>query len=225
MAAWWIAEAIPIAATALIPLVVFPLLGIRSIGETSSPYANPLIFLFMGRFLIAVGMQRWNLHRRMALSIVQSVGTCPQRVVIGFIIASAFLSMWVSNTATALMMLPIKLSITDLTWSRLSPDPSSRFHFSIVLVLAIAIGIGQNPFWLAVPAAMAASCALMLPVATLPNAIVYSSNLFTIPQMSCAGFWLNVISILFITVPAYTCLGFIFGVEFGMVPRPLSGAG
>ena len=385
----------------------------------------------------------------MALSIVQSVGTRPQRVVIGFIIASAFLSMWVSNTATALMMLPIGLSITELTRSRLSPDSSSPFHFGIVLVLAIAyacniggvgtligtppnailagffsesygieigfaqwmmigiplvivmlpliyvvltrvfpihidelpggaeiineemsklgemsaaekrvamvfgsaaalwifrpllssvipqisdagiavaaglvlfiipagggenrrllnwneaetlpwgvllifggglslasaiegtglaawigegvgqlagwpallivlfavamivflteitsntattatflpilgaiaIGIGQNPFLLAVPAAMAASCAFMLPVATPPNAIVYSSNLFTIPQMSRAGFWLNVISILFITVLAYTCLGFIFGVEIGVVPRPFSGAG
>ncbi len=117
MAVWWITEAISIAATALVPLVLFPFLGVRPIADTASPYANPLIFLFMGGFLIAVGMQRWNLHRRVALSIVQIVGTRPQRVVIGFIIASAFLSMWVSNTATALMMLPIGLSIIELTWS------------------------------------------------------------------------------------------------------------
>lgn len=434
MACWWITEAIPIAATALIPLVLFPVLGIQSIGDTAAPYANPLIFLFMGGFLIAVGMQRWELHRRIALSIVQRVGTRPHRVVIGFIIASAFLSMWVSNTATALMMLPIGLSVIELARSRMGLDRKAPFAFGTVLMLAIAyacniggvgtligtppnailagffsesygieigfaqwmmiglplvvvmlplmylvltrvfpmeidelpggaqiindemsklgalsaaekrvavvfgsaallwifrpllstaipqisdagiamaaalvmfiipaggeenrrllnwdeaetlpwgvllifggglslasaiegtglaawigegvghlagwptfaiilaavtmivflteitsntattatflpilgaiaIGIGQDPFLLAVPAAMAASCAFMLPVATPPNAIVYGSNLFTIPQMSRVGFWLNVIAILLVTALAYTAIGVVF---------------
>ena len=442
MACWWITEALPIAATALIPLVLFPILGVRDIGPAAAPYANPLIFLFMGGFIIAVAMQRWNLHRRVALSIVQRVGTKPGRVVIGFILASAFLSMWVSNTATALMMLPTGLSVIELTRDRLNLDPQATFNFGTVLVLAIAyacniggvgtligtppnavlagfvsesysveigfaqwmtfgiplvlvmlplmylvlvrvfpihidklpggaeiidaemeklgpmstaerrvgmifggaaslwifrpllnnvipglsdagiaiaaasvlfilpagggetrrllnwteaetlpwgvllifggglslaaaieetglaawigegvgqlagwpalavllvaatmivflteitsntattatflpilgaiaIGIGQNPFFLVVPAAMAASCAFMLPVATPPNAIVYSSNLFTIPQMSRAGFWLNALSILIVTALSYMLLGLIFGVEIGVVP-------
>lgn len=449
MACWWITEALPIAATALVPLVLFPLLGVREIGETASPYANPLIFLFMGGFMVAVAMQRWMLHRRIALSIVQRVGTRPKRVVIGFILASAFLSMWVSNTATALMMLPTGLSVIELTRERLGErleseaDASAPFHFGIVLVLsiayacniggvgtligtppnailagffsesygveigfaqwmavglplvavmlplaylvlttvfpiridtlpggadiideevrklgplstaetrvalvfggaatlwivrpllstvvpsisdagiavtaalalfllpagegegrrllswdeaetlpwgvllifggglslasaiegtglaawigegvghlagapmlaivlaavvlivflteitsntattatflpilgAIAVGIGEDPFLLAVPAAMAASCAFMMPVATPPNAIVYGSNLFTIPQMSRAGLWLNVLSILLVTALAYTLLGIVFGVEMGVVPH------
>lgn len=442
MAVWWITEALPIAATSLVPLVLFPMLGVREIGPSASPYANPLIFLFMGGFMVAVAMQRWDLHRRVALSIVQRVGTRPQRVVIGFIIASAFLSMWVSNTATALMMLPTGLSVIYLTRERLNLDADATFNFGIVLVLAIAyacniggvgtligtppnailagfvsesygqeigfaqwmtigipivlvllpimymvltrvfplhidrlpggaeiineemrklgpmsdaekrvamvfgsaaalwifrpllsqvipgisdagiamaaalvlfivpagggerrrllnweeaeelpwgvllifggglslasaiegtglaawigegvgqlagwpvlgivliavamivflteitsntattatflpilgaiaIGIGENPFFLVVPAAMAASCAFMLPVATPPNAIVYSSNMFTIPQMSKAGLWLNILSIVLVTAFAYTLLGLVFGVEIGVVP-------
>jgi len=442
MACWWITEALPIAATSLVPLVFFPVLGIRDVGEAASPYANPLIFLFMGGFIIAVAMQRWNLHRRVALAIVQRVGTRPERVVIGFIIACALLSMWVSNTATALMMLPTGLSVIEITRERLQRSPDAPFNFGVVLVLAIAyacniggvgtligtppnailagfasesygieigfaqwmtigvpvmlvllplmylilirvfpiaidslpggsdvieeerqklgplstaetrvaivfgataalwifrpllssivpglsdagiamtaslilfalpagggedrriltweeaerlpwgvllifggglslasaiegtglaawigegvgllagwpalgvvlvavalivflteitsntattatflpilgaiaIGIGQNPLLLAVPAAMAASCAFMLPVATPPNAIVYGSNLFTIPQMSRAGLWINVVSIVLVTALAYALLGLVFGVELGVVP-------
>lgn len=443
MACWWITEALPIAATALVPLVLFPVLGVRSIDAAAAPYANPLIFLFLGGFVVAVAMQRWNLHRRIALSIVQRVGTRPQRIVIGFIIASAFLSMWVSNTATALMMLPIGLSVIDLTHERLEEgrDPDA-LNFGIVMVLviayacnvggmgtligtppnallagfmsesygveigfaqwmalgvplvlialplvyyvllwvfplrldtlpggeaiiteemrklgamttaekrvalvfggtaafwifrpllgqvvpglsdagiamaaalvlfvipagmgegrrllnwdeaeelpwgvlllfggglslaaaieetglatwigdgigqlggwpilavillatalivllteitsntattaaflpimaAVAISIGQNPLLLIVPAALAASCAFMLPVATPPNAIVYGSGLISIPEMSRAGLWLNVLFIFVITLTAYTLLGVAFAVELGEMP-------
>ncbi len=139
MAAWWITEAIPIAATALVPLVLFPLLGVSDMSAAATPYANPLIFLFMGGFMIAQAMQTWNLHRRIALGIVRWVGVRPASIVIGFILASAFLSMWVSNTATALMMLPIGLSIIDLTADRLEADIASAApHFGLVLVLSIA---------------------------------------------------------------------------------------
>lgn len=137
MASWWISEAIPIAATALVPIVLFPVLQIAEIGETTTPYANPLIFLFMGGFIIAIAMQRWNLHRRIALRIVSIVGAKPTSIIIGFIIASAFLSMWVSNTATALMMLPIALSV--LQFARKNDEsPAVPTNFEIVLVLAIA---------------------------------------------------------------------------------------
>ena len=454
MACWWITEALPIATTALIPLVAFPVLGVRSITDAAAPYANPLIFLFMGGFVLAVAMQRWDLHRRIALSIVRWVGTRPNRIVIGFILASAFLSMWVSNTATALMMLPIGLSVITLTKDRLRvQEPPTRdedsarrpFNFGLVLVLAIAyacnvggmgtligtppnallagfmsesygidvgfaqwmavglplvafslplvyavltwvfpihlqelpggaqlieeelrklgpasvpekrvawvfgsaavlwifrpllseivpglsdagiamgaalslfiipaglheeeerrrilnweeaeslpwgvlllfggglslaaaisgtglaewigqsveqlegwpillvllvvvtlivflteitsntattaaflpilgavaVGIGQNPFLLVVPAALAASCAFMLPVATPPNAIVYGSGLLTIPQMSRAGLWLNVLFIFLVSLFSYTLLGLVFSVQIGELP-------
>lgn len=114
MAVWWVTEAIPIPATALLPLALFPVLGVMPIGETAGPYANPIIFLFMGGFLIAQAMQRWRLHRRIALSVVHTLGTRPHRLVLGFMVATAFLSMWVSNTATAVMMMPIGLSVIGL---------------------------------------------------------------------------------------------------------------
>lgn len=138
MAILWMTEAIPIAVTALIPVVLFPFLGIQSITETTSPYANPLIFLFMGGFVIAIAMQKWNLHRRIALSIVSVVGTDPGSVIIGFIIASAFLSMWVSNTATALMMLPIAMSVLEFLPNKMTDQKKSVSNFEIVLILSIA---------------------------------------------------------------------------------------
>jgi sodium-dependent dicarboxylate transporter 2/3/5 len=442
MAIWWITEALPIAATALVPLVLFPLLGVTDIDGAARPYANPLIFLFMGGFLIAQAMQTWRLHRRIALGIVQGVGTRPTSIIVGFILASAFLSMWVSNTATALMMLPIGLSILDLAKDRLAEqDETLPPHFGIVLVLsiayacnvggmgtligtppnailagffsesygvevgfaqwmmvglplvvvalplvyvvltwvypieldelpggariideeraklgtmsvaetrvavvfgltavlwmtrpllsdvvsglsdagiamgaglvlfllpagtedrallswqdaedlpwgvlilfggglslaaaisdtglatwigegvgalsgwpilvvlvstvalivllteitsntattaaflpilgAVAVGFGESPFLLTVPAALGASCAFMLPVATPPNAIVYGSGHLTIPQMSRVGLWLNLLFIVLVTLLAYTLLGAAFGVELGVVP-------
>lgn len=135
MGIWWISEAIPISATALLPIVLFPVLGVFSIGEATTPYANPLIFLFMGGFVIALAMEKWNLHKRIAISIVNFVGIKPSSIIIGFIIASAFLSMWVSNTATAIMMLPIAMSILELLDKN---DKSAKINFEIVLVLTIA---------------------------------------------------------------------------------------
>lgn len=139
MATWWITEAIPIAATALVPIVCFPVLGISGIESTMSPYAHPLIFLFLGGFVIAIAMEKWNLHRRIALNIVSFVGTKPHSIILGFIIASAFLSMWVSNTATALMMLPIALSVLDLVDQR-AEDGGAIHHFSLSLLLGVAYG-------------------------------------------------------------------------------------
>ncbi|MEX0721163.1 MAG: DASS family sodium-coupled anion symporter [Balneolaceae bacterium] len=135
MAFWWITEAIPIAATALLPIVLFPILGVFSIGDATSPYANPLIFLFMGGFIIALAMERWHLHTRVAITILNVVGVKPSSIIIGFIISSAFLSMWVSNTATAIMMLPIAISILEL----IDRDKNeNKINFEIVLVLCIA---------------------------------------------------------------------------------------
>ncbi|SHK06978.1 SLC13 family permease [Rhodothermus profundi] len=139
MAIWWITEAIPIPATALLPIVLFPLLGVRSVGDATAPYAHPIIFLFMGGFLLAQAMQRWRLHRRLALHIIRRVGTRPARLILGFLLAGAFLSLWVSNTATALMMLPIGLSVLELLEERVAETPALH-AFKAALVLSIAYG-------------------------------------------------------------------------------------
>lgn len=447
MATWWITEAIPIPATSLLPIVLFPILGVMSISEATSPYANPLIYLFMGGFIIAIAMKRWQLHKRIALNIVNFVGTNPKSIIIGFIIASAFLSMWVSNTAAALMMLPIALSVIEMSKKQGGLEQNeghTKTNFELVLVLSIAyacniggtgtligtppnavlagymleahqfeisfldwllvglpfviiglpvmyfvlskvvypvtldklpggsqaiqdelqklgtitgpekkvatvfvltacawiirpfisdivpglsdagiaitagailfmipadrkkgtnilewsdmkdmpwgililfggglslaaaisgtglaawigsaisalqvlpllmllafavsvmiflteitsntattsvfvpilasvaIGLGQNPLLFAVPAALGASCAFMLPVATPPNAIIYASNEVKIFQMSRAGLWLNIVFIAFITLCAYTVILYAFGIELGEIPE------
>lgn len=115
MAIWWVTEAIPIPATSLLPLALFPLLGVGAIEQAAVPYANPIIFLLLGGFLLALGMERWGLPRRIALRTIGALGHRPPAVIAGFMIAAAFLSMWVSNTATAMMMLPIGVSVLEFS--------------------------------------------------------------------------------------------------------------
>ncbi|HVS64466.1 MAG TPA: DASS family sodium-coupled anion symporter [Thermoanaerobaculia bacterium] len=152
MAVLWLTEAIPIPATALLPIALIPLLtgGAVGIREVSEPYAHELIFLFMGGFMMALAMQRWGLHRRIALRIILAVGDRPSTVVLGFMLASAFLSMWISNTATVVMMLPIALSVVELVRDRLLAEKekagaavldsieAGEFHFAIALLLGTA---------------------------------------------------------------------------------------
>ena len=114
MAIWWLSEAIPLAATALLPLALGAVLGVGTTDDISTNYANPLIFMFFGGFVIALAMERWNLHLRIALMIIGKVGFHPSALVAGFMAATAFLSMWVSNTATATMMLPVAVSLITL---------------------------------------------------------------------------------------------------------------
>jgi sodium-dependent dicarboxylate transporter 2/3/5 len=135
MAVWWITEALPISVTALLPVVLFPVLDVSSISEATTPYANPLIFLFLGGFIIALAMEKWNLHRRIAINIVSFMGVKPSSIIFGFILSAAFLSMWVSNTATAIMMLPIAMSILALVENESGGD---KTNFEIVMVLSIA---------------------------------------------------------------------------------------
>ena len=111
MAALWITHALPIAVTSLIPLAVFPLLGIQTADVVSKAYIDKNIFLFLGGFIIALGIEKWGLHQRLALHIVRILGTSPRRMVLGFMLATAFLSMWISNTASTLLMLPIGLAL------------------------------------------------------------------------------------------------------------------
>jgi sodium-dependent dicarboxylate transporter 2/3/5 len=135
MAIWWMTEAIPIPATALLPLGLFPLLGVLSPARASEPYANEVIFLFMGGFLLAVTMEKWGLHKRIALRIMTAVGTSPSRLVLGFMLATAFLSMWISNTATAAMMLPIAIAVGEMFRP---PDTERPYDFGIALMLGVA---------------------------------------------------------------------------------------
>jgi len=137
MAIWWMSEAVPLAATALLPVALFPLAGIAPVATAAAPYANPLIFLFLGGFIIARAMARWQLHRRLAWGVLRSVGTGPAAIVAGVMITTAFLSMWISNTATAMVMLPIGQAIAASMAER-SGDTAHATRFSAALMLAIA---------------------------------------------------------------------------------------
>jgi sodium-dependent dicarboxylate transporter 2/3/5 len=140
MAIFWITEPIPIPVTALLPLVLFPALGLGDIRATAAPYANPIIYLFLGGFIIALAMERWQLHRRIAIGLVSRLGTRPKAIIAGFLLSSGLTSMWVSNTATTLMMLPIAMSVAHLvptTGGRLSRESGD---FRTALLLSIAYG-------------------------------------------------------------------------------------
>ena len=140
MALWWITEPVPIPVTALLPIVVVPLLSLDSIGNVTAPYAHPLIFLFLGGFMLSIAMERWNLHKRIALLTMLLVGSKPSQQIAGIMLVTAFLSMWMSNTATAVMMLPIGLSIIAMQQEQgISED---NFAKAILLAIAYAASIG-----------------------------------------------------------------------------------
>jgi sodium-dependent dicarboxylate transporter 2/3/5 len=142
MAVWWSTEAIPIPATSLLPILLIPLLGIDTLAKATAPYANPTIFLFLGGFLLGLAMQRWNLHRRIALATLLAVGNQPVRQIAGFMIATAFISMWVSNTATSIMMLPIGLSVIGLLVAGSDEKESARFAIALLLGIAYSASVG-----------------------------------------------------------------------------------
>ncbi len=138
---WWIGEVVPMGVTSLLPIILLPLLGIMSLEKTGISYSNRFVFLFLGGFLIAIAMEKWNLHRRIALSIVRKTGTNANRIIFGFFLASFLISMWISNTATTLMMLPIASSVVKL----LIDDEHRHGHkgtrnFATAMMLSIAYG-------------------------------------------------------------------------------------
>jgi solute carrier family 13 (sodium-dependent dicarboxylate transporter), member 2/3/5 len=156
MAILWMTEAMPLAATSLIPIAMFPIVGVLSVSEATAPYASDVIFLFMGGFILALAMERWNLHRRIALLIVIIVGTKPVRLIGGFMVATAFLSMWISNTATTVLMLPIAVSIIALITHRLRDQAlaegkavaegeilTPKFATGLMLAVAYSASIGS----------------------------------------------------------------------------------
>ena len=142
MAVFWSVEILPIAITALLPLIMAPMLGLANLDKAAIPYAHPVIFLFMGGFALGLAMERWNLHRRIALKVMLAVGTGERQQILGFMIATAIISMWVSNTATTIMMLPIGMSVVAM----MRDDGSMSKGFPPALLLAIAYGASIGGF-------------------------------------------------------------------------------
>jgi sodium-dependent dicarboxylate transporter 2/3/5 len=138
---WWLTEAVSIPITALLPLILFPFLGTMKMSEAAAPYANPIIFLFMGGFFIALALEKHKLHERIALNLINLTGTSSNGIILGFMLATAFISMWISNTATAMMMLPIALSVINLLKkdATQTPDqlPKAERNFALGLMLMI----------------------------------------------------------------------------------------
>jgi len=138
MITWWVSDAIPIFATALLPIIILPAIGIFEVGEATAPYASSIIFLFMGGFIIALGLEKHNLHQRIALNLLRLTGSSGNGIILGFMIATALLSMWISNTATAVMMLPIALSVSRLVINQDQKLSASERNFGLGLMLSIA---------------------------------------------------------------------------------------
>ena len=140
MAIWWITEAIPISVTALLPIILFPLTGGLELSETTASFGHKYVFLYLGGFIIAIAMQIWNLHKRIALNIISFIGTDVIKIILGFMVATAFLSMWISNTATAVMMLPIAMAIVD----QLKDNPNTIENENKIFGKALMLGIAYS---------------------------------------------------------------------------------
>ncbi|MDU8886262.1 SLC13 family permease [Yeosuana sp. MJ-SS3] len=138
IAVWWITEAIPIAATALLPIVLFPLTGSLDIASTTGSFGHKYVFLYMGGFIIAISIEKWHLHKRIALNIINLIGSNVKKIILGFMVATAFLSMWISNTATSVMMLPIGIAIIKQLKDNPKTVEDENLIFGKALMLAIA---------------------------------------------------------------------------------------
>ena len=138
MIVWWITEAVSISVTALLPLVIFPLSGLMSVNEVGANYGSSIVFLFFGGFVLALALEKVNLHRRIALSIIHRTGTTPNRVILGFMLATGFMSMWISNTASTVVMLPIALSVIQLLVQSDFEFTANEQRFSLSIMLGIA---------------------------------------------------------------------------------------
>jgi sodium-dependent dicarboxylate transporter 2/3/5 len=138
---WWITEAVPLPVTSLLPIILFPLLKVSSIGDTTSAYGHPLVFLYIGGFLLAIAIEKTGLHNRIAINIIRGMGIKLHMIILGFMISTGFLSMWISNTATAVMMLPIGLAIIKVA-SGNQGETTSRFNKALMLAIAYGASIG-----------------------------------------------------------------------------------
>ena len=140
IAIWWITEAIPIAVTALLPIILFPLTGGLDLTQTTASFGHKYVFLYVGGFIIAIAIQKWNLHKRIALNIIRIIGTNVIKIILGFMVATAFMSMWISNTATAVMMLPIAMAIV----AQLKDNPNTKEDENEIFGKALMLGIAYS---------------------------------------------------------------------------------
>jgi len=190
MAVWWMTEALPLEATALLPLVLLPLTGIyasdTAFKRAAAPYADPSIFLFLGGFMIALAIERWGLHRRMALLTLLAVGTSPSRLVGGFLLATALISMWMSNTATAVMMLPIGLAVVGLLSDRLK-EPAERLGELKTLTPALSQREREPPIDNSTDAANLAT-SILLAIAYAASLGGFATLVGTPPNIYFAGY-------------------------------------
>ncbi len=147
MVCWWMFEAIPLGATSLIPIILFPVLGVIDGKTIASTYFNSTIMLYLGGFFIAIAMEKWQLHRRISLKILNIIGGTPSRMILGFMIATAFLSMFISNTATAIMMLPIAIAVITSMEKNTSKPDTRKFAVSLMLAIAYSASIGGIATW------------------------------------------------------------------------------
>ncbi|MBV6444511.1 MAG: Sodium-dependent dicarboxylate transporter SdcS [Ignavibacteriaceae bacterium] len=151
MSIWWVTEAVPLAVTSLVPLVLFPLTGVISGKDAAAAYTNSTIFLFLGGFIIALAMERWNLHKRIALGLVSRFGKSPSSIVLSFMVAGGFLSMWISNTATAVMLLPIGMAIVSKMSEEHGSVATSNFSKALMLSIAYSASIGGIATYIGTP--------------------------------------------------------------------------
>lgn len=189
MATWWITEALPLAVTSLLPVALFPILGIMDGKAVSATYFNDTIFLFMGGFLVALAMERWELHKRIAYKILCITGVSPSRILLGFMAASFFLSMWISNTATAMMMLPIAMAIIFQLDKLMEGRGSGRFSIAILLGVAYSSSVGGVATLVGTPPNLSFARIFHIYFPELPEVSFYKWLIFALPlALSIAAF-------------------------------------
>ncbi len=181
MAVWWLTKAIPIPATALLPIVLFPLLGILPGKATAGQYFNSVIFLFIGGFIIALAMQRWGLHKRIALKIILLIGISPKRIILGFMVATFFLSMWISNTATTMMIIPMAMAIILKMKESFDSKAVSKFAIGLLIAIAYSASIGGTATLIGTPPNLAFSRILAISFPNAPEISFAQWMLFALP--------------------------------------------
>lgn len=199
MAGWWITEAIPIPATALLPVALFPLLGIMPGGDVAGQYFNHVIFLFIGGFIFALAMQRWNLHRRIALKTILLLGTSPRLVALGFMAATWFLSMWISNTAATMMIVPMAMAIVSQFKETFGEKRVSRYAVGLLIGVAYGASIGGLATLIGTPPNLAFARILEISFPAAPEITFAEWFVFALP-----------LSVVFLFV-AWALLGWMFG--------------
>ncbi len=196
MACWWVAEIAPLAVTSLLPVALFPLLGIMSGKDVSATYFNHVIFLFIGGFIVALAIQKWHLHKRIALGILRITGSSPGRILLGFMLATSFLSMWISNTATVMLLIPILLSILAKVEELNERENTQRFSIGMLLAVAYSASIGGIATLVGTPPNLSFSRILYIyfpkaPEITFANWFLYAFPI-TLLLFGCLWFYLYI---------------------------------